>query len=146
MKMNYYVILRRQILKIYIILIMTGVCFVSVAENIAYGKRYSLTPSPNYSLCKDAGDMKQLTDGKRVQANGMWTQPGCVGWGGRAAITIDLGKIYPIGEVDYSTVCAQETGIYFPELLISVSEDGIHFDPVKKNRWKQTLFKRDRKN
>ncbi len=62
-------ILMKQILKICVILVMTvmtGICSVSAEENIAYGKKYTLSPEPNYLLCKDDGDMEYLTDGERV--------------------------------------------------------------------------------
>ena len=33
-------------------------------DNIALGSAYTLDPPPNYGLCTDAGDLKQLTDGQ----------------------------------------------------------------------------------
>ena len=77
--------------------IMLIPCAVSwgAGENIALGRSYTWTSAPNYSLCTDAGDVTQLTDGDTSQS---YTQPGCVGWSGTGAvsITIDLGSVRAI--------------------------------------------------
>jgi hypothetical protein len=51
-------------------------------QNVALGKRYTLTPEPNYSLCTEDGGAKQLTDGNKVDTSKQqfWINRGCVGW------------------------------------------------------------------
>jgi hypothetical protein len=113
--------------------VMTAVCLVTYGaeKNLALGKKVSLYPSPNYALCKDADDSKQLTDGKYSKGS-FWTQKGTVGWTrrGTVSVTVDLGKIYPIS--GFSWDCAAgRAGVEWPNvILIMVSDDGEKYYPV----------------
>lgn len=94
-------------------------------ENLAAGKTYRLEPPPNYEHCTDAGDSRELTDGRRVQGY-FWTQPGTVGWAGasHAVITIDLGTVRPISGVSFHTA-AGVAGVELPQaVIVLVSDDG----------------------
>ncbi|MFQ6042113.1 MAG: hypothetical protein ACE5PV_14750 [Candidatus Poribacteria bacterium] len=93
-------------------------------ENIAKGKKYKLTPRPNYSYCTDAGDTVQLTDGVYTKGY-FWTQKSTVGWQNAhpVIITIDLESVQPIGGVSFSTA-AGTAGVQWPSILIFVSDDG----------------------
>jgi hypothetical protein len=95
-----------------------------VGENMALGKSYTLWPAPNYSHCTDPDDLTQLTDGKST-TDYFWTQRGTVGWTAPsyARITVDLGRIEPIGGVAFTTA-AGVAGVTWPaEIRILVSDD-----------------------
>jgi hypothetical protein len=84
-----------------------------------------MQPPPNYGLCTDADDSKQLTDGVFTE-NYFWTQLTTVGWQGTpiVLVTIDLGQIQPIAGLCYSTA-AGVAGVAWPrEIRIAVSDDG----------------------
>lgn len=98
-------------------------------ENIARGKPYSFGTPPNYSLCRDAGDLSDLTDGVYTKGY-FWTQKSTVGWslgnGGGCArtVTVDLGKDEPISGFSWN-MAAGAAGVAWPELLfVYVSVDG----------------------
>ncbi len=94
--------------------------------NLAVGKPYTTTPEPNYKHCTDPDDRIQLTDGFKAGAN--WGRKSTVGWttpGRYATITIDLGRVEPIGEVRVYSVGGGRAGVFVPrQLLITVSDDG----------------------
>ena len=103
------------------------------AENIALGKSVTFSIPPNYALCSDPEDDKQITDGLRSSqgdlknidnTTSIWVQKGTVGWtGAYPIITIDLGKVQPISGVSYSTA-AGRAGVSWPSsVYISVSDD-----------------------
>ncbi|MBQ6620600.1 MAG: hypothetical protein IJH68_10710 [Thermoguttaceae bacterium] len=83
-------------------------------ENIALGKKYTLTPAPNGEDCLDDEDTIQLTDGETTQEY-FWVQRGCVGWYGRpwVDITIDLEKEEPICSAAF-TAAAGTAGVDWP--------------------------------
>ncbi|NOX55066.1 MAG: discoidin domain-containing protein [Planctomycetes bacterium] len=92
--------------------------------NIALGKSYRLFPKPNYRHCTDAGDEKQLTDGKTTRGY-FWTQKGTVGWQRPryVTITVDLGRVEPIQGVSMTTA-AGTAGVTWPLAVhILVSDD-----------------------
>ena len=94
-------------------------------ENVARGKPYTLTPAPNYGHCTDPADKTQLTDGTYTRGY-FWTQKSTVGWrlGPPTFVSIDLGSVYPIKGVSWSTA-AGVAGVRWPEaLLVFVSSDG----------------------
>lgn len=94
-------------------------------ENLALGKAYRLHPSPNYRYCTDRGDKQQLTDGKKTE-DYFWTQTGTVGWTGAAfaSVTVDLGKVEPIGGASLRTA-AGRAGVTWPmAVYVLVSDDG----------------------
>jgi hypothetical protein len=107
------------------------VCVPAVAsqagENIAKGKKYTLSPAPNYEDCKDPGDTTQLTDGKTT-GKYFWTQKETVGWRHTAAtITVDLGKIEPIRGVSFHTAAGAAQVQWPTAILIWTSDDGKNF-------------------
>ena len=99
--------------------------FTPPGPNIARGKSYTLRPRPNYRLCTDAGDAKQLTDG--VYSKGyFWVQKTTVGWVHAVPvhITVDLGKAEPISGLSFNTA-AGTAGVTWPtNIFIMVSDDG----------------------
>jgi len=80
---------------------------------------------PNYALCADADDARQLTDGVRTKGH-FWTQKTTVGWsGGRTvSITLDLGADNPIDGVALSTAGGIADVQWPTGILILVSPDG----------------------
>ncbi|HIE52780.1 MAG TPA: hypothetical protein EYP85_13580, partial [Armatimonadetes bacterium] len=94
-------------------------------ENLARGKPYQLEPRPNYRYCTDPGDATQLTDGE-YSVGYFWVQKSTVGWS-RARpviITLDLGKVEPIGGLAYNTA-AGTAGVGWPmAIFVLVSEEG----------------------
>ena len=94
-------------------------------ENIALGKSYTLTPRPNYALCRDDGDRTQLTDGQYTVGY-FWTQQTTVGWtgGGQTRIVIDLGQVEPIVGVSFHTAAGRADVRWPRGVLLFVSDDG----------------------
>ena len=109
-------------------------------DNIALGKSYVVSATPNYPYCSDDeystpenNDMTQLTDG--LHATGyFWTQDETVGWMWQPTpvdITIDLGEVQPIKGVSYSTAGGGGGGAHWETALdVEVSNDGVHFYQV----------------
>ena len=100
-------------------------------DNLALGKPYTFSPQPNYRHCADPDDKTQLTDGQLTKGE-LWTQKGTVGWDKPkyAAITIDLGRIEPIGGVSFRTA-AGRAGVEPPSAIwVLVSDDGSTFREV----------------
>lgn len=102
-------------------------CFVDGVfglENIANGKKYKLSPAPNYIRCTDPDDITQLTDG--VFSKGLfWTATTTVGWNhvNPASIEIDLDSISPISGIAFNT-SAGSAGVRWPKAIyIFVSND-----------------------
>lgn len=116
-----------------IILLASGVANPPVSQaaeytNLAFGKRYTLFPTPTYGYCTDPGDLTQLTDGKSTTEY-FWTQKGTVGWQHvqYATVTVDLGQIEPVGGVALTTA-AGAAGVTWPMAIqILVSDDGKTF-------------------
>lgn len=101
--------------------------------NIARNKKYTYSTPPNYPLCTDDGDATDLTDGKLAQpkpGSAIWGMKECVGWNhihDPISITVDLGRMEPIGGVALRSA-ANASGSSFPfSVLIQVSEDGQNF-------------------
>lgn len=97
----------------------------TAAHNIALGKPYTLYPRPTYRHCTDPGDTKQLTDGKTTSEY-FWTQTGTVGWQSvpYATVTIDLGRIEPIGGVAMTTAAGVASVTWPMAVYVLVSDDG----------------------
>lgn len=99
--------------------------FTPPGPNLARSKPYTLQPAPNYQLCTDPGDLKQLTDG--IYTTGyFWTQNTTVGWSNAnpVVITIDLQRVQPIAGLSYSTA-AGVAGVTWPNsILVMVSDNG----------------------
>ncbi|MCH5375412.1 MAG: hypothetical protein JJ992_15690, partial [Planctomycetes bacterium] len=99
-----------------------------VGENLALGRTCRLFPAPNYRYCTDPDDARQLTDGQTTDQY-FWTQKGTVGWqhARYATVTVDLGRIEPIGGVSLTTA-AGVAGVTWPiAVQILVSDDGRTF-------------------
>ncbi|MBN8217240.1 MAG: carbohydrate binding domain-containing protein [Spirochaetes bacterium] len=97
--------------------------------NLAKGKKYTMSRAPNYKLCTDPDDDKQLTDGLFTEGY-YWTQKSTVGWvnAGRVEIIIDLGAVEPIRELAIGIAGgAKGAGVNFPDAIFFVSEDGKSF-------------------
>ena len=103
--------------------------------NMAFGKPYVLTPEPNYKLCRDDEDSRQLTDGVVYSgSNALWTQKGTVGWDSAryAVVTVDLGKMEPIDGVRFHSAFDGPHNVQWPSSIGAyVSEDGKDYVFVK---------------
>jgi hypothetical protein len=93
--------------------------------NIALGKKYTLSPAPNYPRCTDPGDAVQLTDGQLTKGQ-FWTQQGTVGWSEApyVTITVDLERVEPIGGVSFRTAAGAEAVQWPAAIHILTSDDG----------------------
>ncbi|QDU88520.1 hypothetical protein Pla175_18980 [Pirellulimonas nuda] len=94
-------------------------------KNLALGRPYTLRPSPNYQLCTDPDDSRQLTDG-RLTSDYFWAQTGSVGWRSHppVIVTVDLGGVEPIRGASLRTA-AGIAGVAWPQAIdLMVSDDG----------------------
>ena len=95
-------------------------------NNIALGKPYIFSSKPNYNLCSDDGDATQLTDGLYTKGY-FWTQKSTVGWEqgiGFKHLTIDLGKVSPIGGFSVNTAYSMSATVPpVSNINIFVSDD-----------------------
>lgn len=97
--------------------------------NLALGKPYTLSKAPNYALCNDEGDMKQLTDGQLSEGY-FWVQKSTVGWqnAGHMVAVVDLGATEPIRELALGTAGGSKSAsVFFPDAAFFVSEDNKNF-------------------
>ena len=95
--------------------------------NLALGKTYTMTPSPNYPLCTDANDHIQLTDGQAYTGSqSLWTLQGTVGWSTHpwVVIQIDLETVEPIGGIEMNTAAGRADVSWPAVVYIHVSDDG----------------------
>ena len=101
------------------------------SENLAVYCPYTMFPESNYTLCFDAGDKRDLTDGKLCDpGKQLWTQKCGVGWSvGNFApykmveITLDLKKNADFDRIVFST--ALDSGVLLPTMInAEVSMDG----------------------
>lgn len=122
----------RYISIVMLVLAAAGVCRAAAPVNLAAGKSYTFDPAPNYAATVDAADATDLTDGKIVTdpKQSLWSYKSCVGWQHTrraVSITIDLGKVEPIGGGAFYTA-AGTAGVAFPSsIAVDVSEDGKTF-------------------
>ncbi|MDD2708156.1 MAG: hypothetical protein PHV34_09115 [Verrucomicrobiae bacterium] len=103
-------------------------------ENMALGKPCRLEPPPNYIHCKDTANDHKLTDGIRHEGPSFWTQKTTVGWDRvpHVLITIDLGKVEPIGGVAFHTAFDGPINVEWPKSIkVFVSDDGKDFTLVR---------------
>ncbi|WP_123785137.1 hypothetical protein [Sedimentisphaera cyanobacteriorum] len=92
-------------------------------------KDYTLVPEPNYHLTKDAGDYRQLTDGKRASPasdGAIWyssNKSETVGWNNHTfiSITIDLEEMKNISEVVIHTTGGGKGGVQYPDYIIGLA-------------------------
>jgi F5/8 type C domain len=102
----------------------------SVNDNIAQDKPYTLSPSPNYSLCTDDDDVIQLTDDYVYSGSSqLWVVTSTVGWmWSDPTITIDLGVVQPIKGVYFYTAASDGSGVYWPASIdLEISNDNINY-------------------
>ncbi|MDD2706574.1 MAG: hypothetical protein PHV34_01090 [Verrucomicrobiae bacterium] len=96
--------------------------------NLALGKPYTLDPAPNYKLCLDADDSRQLTDGMIYSGGKMlWIEKTTVGWERvpQALITVDLGRVEPLEKAIFRTAFDGPRNVRWPRSVrVFVSEDG----------------------
>jgi hypothetical protein len=97
-------------------------------SNIALGKKYTMSQKPNYTLCTDTDDDKQLTDGK-ISGKGLWTEKSTVGWQNRGTVEIvlDLEMVEPVREIAINVQGGAKGNVNFPDAAFFVSEDGNKF-------------------
>lgn len=86
-------------------------------KNVALGKKYTLSPQPDYRFSTGSSDGTDLTDGKTIAENkSLWTEQGTVGWTskrGAIYVTIDLESATEIRGAAFST-CAGRADIKWP--------------------------------
>lgn len=103
-------------------------------NDIAMGKSYTLSPSPNYAPCTDTpGDTTQLTDDYSYAGpSSLWTQLSTVGWSNtNPTITIDLGAVKSIKGVSFYTSSRANAGVYWPSAInLKVSNDNVNYYSV----------------
>ena len=97
-------------------------------SNIAMGKKYTMSQKPNYTLCTDADDDKQLTDGI-ISGSGLWSEKSTVGWQnrGNVEIILDLGTVEPVREIAINVQGGAKGNVNFPDAAFFVSDDGKKF-------------------
>lgn len=102
--------------------------------NLALGKKYTCSLTPNYSLTLDAEDNTQLTDGVFSSTDKpMWFHKTSVGWNKRNfyhSVTVDLEKVEPIKSIKVNVGGWQAQSVYFPSMIFFVSDDYQNFYPV----------------
>lgn len=104
----------------------SGQTAMEADPDVALGKAYTLSPTPNYALTADAGDAVQLTDGVRAGGR-FWTDKRSVGWSGArpVIITVDLGAEYELTGASFSTAAGTRGDVSWPEtILVLGSADG----------------------
>jgi hypothetical protein len=87
--------------------------------NIVLHKTYTLRPNPNYPLCTDELDSKQLTDGKKYGSD--WRNKSTVGWrvlNENPEIIFDLGKSELIDQVNICTAGGGMGLAYCPDFMV----------------------------
>jgi len=98
-------------------------------NNIALNCTYTMSPSPNYVYCTDAGDATQLTDGTYTSGY-FWVQSSTVGWespSSNPVIIIDLNAVQSIKGISFNTA-AGVGGVYWPNAInVSFSNDGVTY-------------------
>jgi len=110
----------------------------SEKENIALGKSYTSSIKPNAfsngydgnPMCKDDGDMIQLTDGEL--ADSCWWDKRTVGWWqeGELSVTIDLKEVTAVDEIEVH-LSSEIDGYRVPrQLIVFVSDDNVSFHPA----------------
>ena len=131
--------------------LLTALSIRTPADSIAVGKPYTLLPEPNYGLCTDPDDAKQLTDGQLVDparvTGQIWRDKGCVGWsvGTDAEVVIDLGEVCPIDQVVVFSGAGPGAEVYLPNVLVAVSDEGETFHVVRRidtSKWSHVFRKR----
>jgi hypothetical protein len=118
--------MKAAILSTLVLLIAPWAATAADGDNLALGRPYTLSPAPNYALCTDPGDAVQLTDGKYAGPDTFWGQPATVGWSATnpIRITIYLGAVKSIAGVSFSTASRVNAGVYWPSIIVGVSDDG----------------------
>ncbi|MEN6456924.1 MAG: DUF5060 domain-containing protein [Prolixibacteraceae bacterium] len=95
--------------------------------NIARGCSYRWNVQPEYSLCADAGDDVQLTDGQLTSGSSpIWDRKSTVGWDNSRSVTIiiDLGSDRPISGFALS-MAAGASDVKFPSnIFVMTSSNG----------------------
>jgi hypothetical protein len=98
------------------------------ATNLALGKSYTVSPLPSYRLSAPPTDRTSLTDGSYTVGR-FWTQKTTVGWHPVRAveILIDLGEVFTIGSISFSTARGKEAGVFYPaQIATFVGPDKDH--------------------
>lgn len=90
-------------------------CHSSNASDLAYKKKYTISPLPNYSLSAPPTDKSSLTDGKYTVGY-FWTQKTTLGWQNvkNVEILIDLGQESNIYSIVFSTARGTQAGVNYP--------------------------------
>lgn len=102
-------------------------------QNIAANKTVNLATPPNYPETSDAGDAKQLTDGKVASKRPIWYEGAAtVGWMKNEPVEfiIDLGAIAPIRGAALRLGAGQAGADWPKEIKLLVSDDGKAFSPL----------------
>jgi hypothetical protein len=106
-------------------------CQSSNASDLAYLKKYSISPLPNYALSAPPSDIASLTDGK-FTVGYFWAQKTTLGWQNvrTVEILIDLGKESNIDSIVFSTARGEQAGVNYPALIaafVGSSKDQLYY-------------------
>ena len=100
-------------------------------RNLALQAPYEWSPAPNYAACSEADDIRQLTDGHRLNDVRGFVKKDMVGWslpaGSRMLLTLDLGMPCEIHEIVISTRQAADSQVLPPSVVVASSLDGETF-------------------
>jgi hypothetical protein len=131
---------------IWFLFVMTGSLFAAIPANVAINKPYTLSPAPNYTLCTDAEDGVQLTDG--IKKGSYWGSKSTVGWKRTPEppeVTIDLQKKCRIKNiVVYSAAGTRGSVAFYDSIYVLISLDGFSYRlasyyPIEENVKKASL-------
>jgi len=121
----------RSMRRAVILFTMFQACLVNArdSENLALGRKYTLSPRPNYRLCTEQGDTAQLTDGEAHGSH--WARKSTVGWhwpGDIPQVTIDLGRVCFVERVEIHTAAGTRGGVkLWRYVVVLLSRDGVDY-------------------
>ncbi len=124
--MSYLSKKRVGILTAMFFLLLFQVPLYAAQRNLALGKKLQYATKPQYRLTMHPRDPYLLTDGRIDKS--LWYEKYCektVGWGWNIVslleITIDLGRIYNVGNVNVYTIGGGTSFVEYPEYIIASS-------------------------
>lgn len=128
--MSYLLKKRVGILTAMVFLLLFQIPLFAAQKNLALGKKLQYATKPEYRLTMHSRDPYLLTDGRIDKS--LWDdkyREKTVGWGWKIPslleITIDLGRIENVANVNVYTVGGGKAGVEYPEyILASTSNSG----------------------
>jgi len=115
-----------KLLSVLFLIIVSGSILSAQTYNLALNKSYELTPKPNYTLCTDACDIYDLTDG--VKKGSYWGLKTTVGWRStpdHPDVTVDLKEECQIENILIYSAAGTRGGVTSCDsVIVLVSSDG----------------------